>query len=111
MTPRTSSRSCSSGLPTSSPLVAARDDAVELEGQVGERLADAVVEVAGDAGALLVGADGAQAAEPAGVVDGQGRGLDEALEQLDVAAGEVVGVGRARRTMQPDDRAPGGSTA
>ena len=48
-------------------------DAVELERQVGERLADAVVEVAGDAGALLVGADGAQAAEPAGVVDGQRR--------------------------------------
>ena len=61
------------------------DDAVELEGEVGERLADAVVQVAGDAGALLVGADGAEAAEPAGVVDGQGGRLDEAGEQLDVA--------------------------
>ena len=48
-------------------------DAVELEGQVGERLADAVVQVTGDAGALLVGADGAEPGEPAGVVDGQGR--------------------------------------
>ena len=57
-------------------------DAVEPEGQVGERLADAVVQVAGDAGALLVGADGAQPGEPAGVVDGQGRRLDEPVEQL-----------------------------
>ena len=62
----------------SPPVGAALHDAVELEGEVGERLADAVVEVAGDAGALLVGADGAQAAEPAGVVDGEGGRLDEA---------------------------------
>ena len=55
--------------PTSLALVVGLDDAVELERQVGERLPDAVVQVTGDAGALLVGADGAQAAEPAGVVD------------------------------------------
>ena len=82
-------------------------DAVELEGEVGERLADAVVEVAGDAGALLVGADGAQAAEPAGVVDGERGRLDEAGQQLDVAAGEVVRRRRARWTTQADDRPAG----
>ena len=63
---------------SSSPCRSWLDDPVELEGQVGERLADAVVQVAGDAGALLVGADGAEPAEPAGVVDGQGDRLDEA---------------------------------
>ena len=94
----------------SSPLLVRLDDAVELEGQVGERLADAVVEVAGDAGALLVGADGAQAAEPAGVVDGEGGGLDEAGEQLDVRSGEVVGLAVLDRD-QADRRAPCGRTA
>ena len=74
------------------------DDPVELEGEVGERLADAVVEVAGDAVALLLGADGAEPAEPAGVVDGEGRRLDEPVEQLDVAVGEVVRRPRARAT-------------
>ena len=69
---------------------AALHDAVELEGEVGQGLADAVVEVAGDPGALLVGADGSQPPEPAGVVDGQRGGVDEAGQQLDVPAGEVV---------------------
>ena len=97
MTPRTSSRSRSSDGAEVVALGLAGDDAVELEGEVGERLADAVVQVAGDAGALLVGADGAQAGEPAGVVDGEGDRLDEAVEQLDVAVGEVVVASGARR--------------
>ena len=81
--------------------------AVELEGEVGERLADAVVEVAGDAGALLVGADGAQPGEPAGVVDGEAGRLDEAGEQLDVAVGEVVAARSCSSTSMPtiDSRA------
>ena len=69
---------------------------VELEAQVGERLADPVVQVAGDPGALLVGADGAQPGEPAGVVQSQGGGRDEPLDELQVAQGEVVEVARAR---------------
>ena len=89
-TPRTSSRMPSRSAVTGVALVVLADDAVELERQVGERLTDPVVEVAGDAGALLVGADGAQAGEPAGVVDGQGGRLGEAGEQLAVAAGERV---------------------
>ena len=79
---------------------------VELEGEVGEGLADAVVEVAGDAVALLLGADGAQPAEPPGVVEGQGRRLGEAVEQLDVALGEVVGLVVLDR-HEADHRAPG----
>ena len=71
------------------PLVGL-DDPVELEGQVGQGLADAVVQVPGDAGAFLVGADGAETGEPAGVVDGQGGRFDEAAEQLDVALVEVL---------------------
>ena len=35
-------------------LAVGLDDAVELEGEVGDRLTDAVVQVAGDAGAFLV---------------------------------------------------------
>ena len=92
------------GLAPGAPLL---HDAVELEGEVGERLADAVVEVAGDAGALLVGADGAEPAEPAGVVDGEGGGLDEAGQELDVPGREVVGVAVLDR-QQADDRATGG---
>ena len=76
---RTSSRRCSSEGPTVVALAVVGHDPVELEGQVGQGLADAVVQVAGDPRALLVGADGAQPAEPAGVVDGQGDRLDEAL--------------------------------
>ena len=61
------------------------DEAVELEAEVGEGLADAVVQVAGDAGPLLVGADGAEPGEPAGVVEGECRRGDEAVDELQVA--------------------------
>jgi hypothetical protein len=79
MTPRTSVRSSVEVLGDVVALAVGLDDAVQLEGQVGQRLADAVVEVTGDAGALLVGSDGAQPGEPAGVVDGEGRRLHEAV--------------------------------
>ncbi len=74
------------------PLVFA-DDPVELEGEVGEGLADAVVEFTGDAGPLLVGADRSQSGEPAGVVDGKGCGLGEAAEEVHVARREMVRIG------------------
>ena len=86
MTPRTSSRSRSSEVADLLALGVLGHDAVELERQVGQRLADAVVEVPGDPRALLVGSDGAEPGEPAGVVDGQGDRLDEAPQQLDVTA-------------------------
>ena len=92
--------------PTGSPFASARADAVELEGEVGERLADAVVEVAGDAGALLVGADGAEAGEPAGVVDRQAGRLHEPVEQLVVAVGEVARLAVLEHE-HPDDRLAG----
>ena len=96
---------------TSSPRAWLAHDAVELEGQVGEGLADAIVQVTGDAGAFLVGADGAQPGEPAGVVDGQGDRLDEPLEQLGVAVVEVALARCPRWRCRPmiDPRA--GSTA
>ena len=81
-------------------------DPVELEGEVGQRLPDAVVEVAGDAGALLVGAHRAETSEPSGVVDGEGGGLHEASQELDIAAGEVVGVG-VLDGQESDDRPTG----
>jgi hypothetical protein len=71
-------------------------DPVQLEGQVGQRLADAVVQVAGDAGALLVGAHGAQAGEPAGVVDGQGRRLGEARRAAPRLGSRTCWAARAR---------------
>ena len=76
------------GLADALALVRGSDDAVELEGEVRERLADAIVQVTGDAGALLVGADRAQAVEPPGVVDRERGRLDEPVEQLEVAGGE-----------------------
>ena len=85
------------------PVAPRLDDPVELEGEVGQRLPDAVVEVAGDAGALLVGTHRAEAPEPSGVVDGERGGLHEAGQQLDVAAGEVVGVG-VLDGQESDDR-------
>ncbi len=42
---------------------------LELEGDVGERLGDAVVQVAGDPGPFGFGAEHPQTAEPLGVVD------------------------------------------
>ena len=62
------------GSPSSLAAALGLHEAIELEGEVGERLADAVVEVAGDPVALLLGADGAQATEPPGVVEGEGGG-------------------------------------
>ena len=79
------------------------DQAVQLEAQVGERLADAVVQVTGDAGPLLVRADGAEPGEPAGVVERERSGGDEPLDQLQVAHGEVVEVA-VLDGEQADDR-------
>ena len=106
MTPRTSLRRLSSDSPDLVALVGGPHDAIELERQVRQGLADAVVQVAGDAGALLVRADGAQPVEPAGVVDGEGGGLDEAVQELEVACREGVVLGALDRD-QPDQGAPG----
>ena len=81
-------------------------DPVELEGQIGERLADAVMEVASDAGALFFRSDRAQSGEPPGVVDGECRRLGEALQQLDIAVREVPEVSMLQR-HQSDHRAAG----
>ena len=67
----------------------AADDPVELEREVGERLADPVVQVTGDTGAFLVGTDGPQPGEPSGVVEGHGERWYEAGEQT---TGAVVTV-------------------
>ncbi len=85
-------------------------DAVELEGEVGEGLTGAVVEVLGDAAALLVGAQRAEPTEPAGVVDGEGGRVDEAAQQLDVALGEVGG-GLVLERDDADGGAAGGEHA
>ena len=76
------------GRPEILPGVFTIDYSIELERQVGERLPDVVVKIASDARPLLVGPDGAEAAEPPGVVDGEGHRLDEAVEQLDVSSAE-----------------------
>ena len=76
---------------------------IELERQVGQRLSDAVVQIASDTCALFVRADRAQPAEPASVVDREGHGLDEALQHLDVAAREVILLAMLEGE-QPDDR-------
>ena len=81
-------------------------DAIELEGEVGERLADPVVQVPGDPGAFLLRADGSEAGKPASVVEGERGGLGESRQQLDIALGEVVGVGVLER-HEPDHRAAG----
>ena len=59
--------------------------AVELEREVAERLADPIVEFAGDADALLVGAERAETGEESGVVDREGEGVDETANHFDVA--------------------------
>ncbi len=65
--------------------------AVDLEAEQGERAADAVVELAGDPASLLVGADRAEPAEQAGVVDGDPERLDDAVDRLAVLGREVAG--------------------
>ena len=59
---------------------------VELEADVGEGLRGAVVQVAGDAGPLGLGAEGAQPAEPAGVVDRERQARRDPGEELGVVA-------------------------
>ena len=72
-------------------VLLARDavHALELEGDVGERLRDAVVELAGDAGPFGFGAEGAQAPEPAGVVDGECEQARQALDEVAAARGRT----------------------
>src|SRR5206468_2066801 len=81
-------------------------DAVELERQVGERLADPVVDVARDARPLLLCAHCAQAAEPPCVVDRERRGLDETVEEAELTSPEVV-----RRLVLQGDEADDASTS
>ena len=59
---------------------------VELEADVGERLRGAVVQVARDAGPLGFGAERAEPAEPAGVVDREREARRDPGEQLGVVA-------------------------
>ena len=92
--------------PTSLPSPMRPGQPVELDGQVGQRLSDAVVQVAGDPVALLVRSDGADAGEPSGVVDRERHGLDEPGEQIDRSRVVVVG-GGVFDGQQPDDLAPG----
>src|SRR5205085_8131217 len=66
--------------------------AVELEGDVGQGLADPVVHVTGDARALLVGPHAPEAGEPAGVVDGQGGRVYETVEELELPAAVAAGI-------------------
>ena len=65
---------------------------VDLEPDHGEGVADPVVQLAGDAAALLVGADRPETAEQPSVVDGDAERLDEAVEQFRVLDGEEVGL-------------------
>ena len=63
--------------------------ALELERDVRERLRDAVVELAGDAGPLGLGAERAEAAEPAGVVDREREQARQALDEVAAARGRT----------------------
>ena len=65
---------------------------IDLEPDHGEGVADPVVQLAGDAAALLVGADRPETAEQPSVVDGDAERLDEAVEQFRVLDGEEVGL-------------------
>lgn len=82
-------------------------DALELHRHVGEPLAEAVMQVAGDADPLLLCAEGAEPAEPAGVVDGECEHLGEPRQQHRVV-GVVAGLRRMLQAEDADDLAPGG---
>ncbi len=83
-----------------------RVHALQFEGHVGQRLGDAVVELAGDAGALGFRAEGAQPSEPPRVVDGKREQAREALHEV-----ALLGPVRVRRDVlegdQTHERAPG----
>ena len=68
-------------------------DPFELEADVGQPLAQSVVEVAGQTDPLLLGAEGAEAAEPAGVVDREREHLGQSDQHADVALVEVGELG------------------
>src|SRR5258706_6087364 len=65
--------------------------AVELEREVAERLADAIVKLTRDADALLVGAQRAEAGEEPGVVGRERQGIDETADHFDVAGSRTRG--------------------
>jgi hypothetical protein len=69
------------------------EDAVQLEGHIGKGLADAVVQLSGDAGAFLGGADGAQTREPTSVVNCEGGRLHETFDQARLPRPEMTLVG------------------
>ena len=65
------------------------------------------MQVAGDADPLLLCAEGAEPAEPAGVVDGEGEHLGKPRQQHRVV-GVVAGLRRMLQAEDADDLAPGG---
>ena len=81
-----------------------RDRAVDLEAEVRERRPDVVVQVAGDAVALLVGGHDAEALEQPGVVDGDAERFGEPVEDLGLLLTEVVRLERLD-SDQSDHRA------
>ena len=88
---------CSSAI--SASLVAGqRLHPLELERDVGERLGDAVVELAGDPGSFGLGAERAQAGEPAGVVDREREQARQALHEVAL----LVPVGVRRDVFECD---------
>ena len=80
--------------------------ALELEGDVGQRLGDAVVQLAGDPGPLGLGAERPQPGEPPGVVDREREQARQALDEVALLA--PVGVRRdVFERDQAHERAPG----
>ena len=79
---------------------------VDLVADHRERRTDVVVQVAGDARSLFVGGQRADAAEHAGVVDGDAERLGEAVDDLGLLLPEAVGL-VGLDGDETDERAPG----
>ena len=62
------------------PAVIELHQAVDLEAQVDDGLADVVVQLAGQAGPLLLHPQAVDALEPSGVVEGQRRGAGQVAD-------------------------------